>query len=200
MLEEKLEHLKLSQAQSKQTHELHVNTAATAANTLADTQKTELQSVAALNTARNRLPELKWELRLAEVIANQQQGFAETIQSAMKQAPDSLKPKIQAAVADAGKALATSDSKVTQTRDLLDHSVARAQSALDEIRSRVAGAQKDLATRQSEEVAALLVLGEAEKAHKAGTEKIELLDREISDLYKLYLQTLPARAAGDPKK
>ncbi|MFP6872228.1 MAG: c-type cytochrome domain-containing protein [Verrucomicrobiales bacterium] len=200
ILEEKLEQLKLSQTQSKQAHELHATAAAAAANTLAATQKAELQSVTALNTARNRLPELKWELLLAEVIANQQRGAAETIQTAMKEAPDALKPKIQAAVADAGKVLSTADSKVTQTRDLLDHSVERGQSALDEIRSRVVGAQKDLAARQSEEAAALHVLSEAAKAHKAETEKIEQLDREISDLHKHYLQTLPARPAEDPKK
>jgi mono/diheme cytochrome c family protein len=200
MLEEKLEHLQLSQTQSRQTHELHANTAAAAATSLANTQKEELQSVAALNTARDRLPDLKWELRLAEVIASQQRGVAETIQTAMKEAPDTLKPKIQAAVEDAGKALATTDSQLTQTRDLLDHSVERAQSALDELRSRVVGAQKDLATRQSEEAAALLVLGKAEKAHKEGTAKIEQLDREISDLFKLYLETLPARPVEDSKK
>jgi chromosome segregation ATPase len=86
-----------------------------------------------------------------------------------------------------------------RVKDLIQHSVTNAQNALDEIRSSVAGTQKALAARQTEQAAALVQVQEAKKAYAAGTKKIGQLDAEIAELQERYTQALPS-ATGKPLK
>ena len=198
-LEEQLDQLELSRKESERSHQLSVTATAEAVKGVNGAQKAEIASVTALDTARARLPDLEWELRLTEIIATQQREVMVSIREAMKEAPETVKPKIQAAINDAGKALAAADSQSGQIKNIMQQSVANAQGALDEVRSSVTDTQKTLSSRQAEEASALVKLNEATKAHEAGAQKIDRLDTEISDLQKRYTQALPA-APGKPPK
>jgi len=199
LLEDELDQLELSRKESEKSHQLSVSASAEAAKGLTDAQKAEAASAKALNAARSRLPDLEWELRLTEIIATQQREAMRGIREAMKEAPETVKPKIQAAINDAGKSLAAANSQTGRIKDVMQHSVANAQSALEQTRSSVADTQKALSSRRAEEAAALVKLNEATKAHQAGTKKIGQLDAEISDLQKRYTQALPATAEKQPK-
>jgi mono/diheme cytochrome c family protein/ACT domain-containing protein len=198
-LEAELEQLELSRKKSEQSHQLSVNAANVAEKSATDIQKAEAASLTSLNAAKGRLPVLEWELRLNELIATQQRQAMTGIREAMKEAPGTMKPKIQAAIDEAGKAVASADVQTGRVKDLIQHSVTNAQNALDEIRSSVAGTQKALAARQTEQAAALVQVQEAKKAYAAGTKKIGQLDAEIAELQERYTQALPS-ATGKPLK
>ncbi|MCP4849261.1 MAG: hypothetical protein GY899_15070 [Verrucomicrobiaceae bacterium] len=199
LLEEEIGQLELSRKESEKSHQLSVSATAEAEKGVTEAQKAETASAKALDSARSRLPDLEWELRLSEIIATQQREAMTGIREAMKEAPETVKAKIQAAINEAGKSLATANSQSGRIKDVMQHSVANAQSALEQTRSSVAGTQKALSTRQNEEAAALVNLNEAIKAHEAVTKKIERLNAEISDLQKRYTQALPVTPEEQPK-
>lgn len=198
-LEAEVAQLELSRQEAEQSHQLSVNASTAAAKVITDAQAAETASLSALNAAKDRLPTLEWELRLNELIATQQRQAMTGIRDAMKEAPEAMKPKIQTAIDNSEKAVASAGIEAGRIKKLIQTSVANAQNLLDESRSAVAGTQKALTSRQAEQAAALVKMNNATKAHAAGTEKIVRLDAEISELQKRYTGALPGNPVSTKK-
>ena len=198
-LEAEVEQLELARKEAEQSHRLSINATTEAAKVITEAQEAEAASLNTLNAAQARLPVLEWELRLNELIATQQRQAMSGIREAMEEAPATIKPKIQSAIDEAGKVVATADEQTSRIKKLIQTSVANAQNLLNESRSTVAGTQKALTARQTEQTAALAKMHEATKAHAAGTEKIGQLDAEISELQKRYTGALPGNPVSTKK-
>jgi WD40 repeat protein len=190
-LEAELTQLTIARKEAEESHRLSVDASLEAEKSIATAQNAEKASQNALNSAKARLPALEWERRLNETIAAQHKQAMNGIQQAMQDAPATMQPKVQAAIDNASKAIASADSETDRINGLIQNSVADAQATLDKVRSTVVDAQKALASRQAEQVKALAKLQEASKAHAASSEKIGQLDSEIAELQKRYSQALP---------